>query len=423
MRLPHHYMPKFLINGGKRLTGEITVAGFKNAVLPILSATLLTKRECVISNVPRILDVDNFLKILLGLGARVARRGNSVKISCAGVKKFTPEKKLVSSMRASVLLLGALLGRTGKAKLVYPGGDIIGTRPIDVHLRGFAALGASASVGADISVAAKKLQGAELFGESSVTGTENLILAAVLASGRSRIKLAAQEPHIGLLCRFLNKMGARISGIDTHTITIDGVARLHGARIRVIPDMIEAGTFAILGAATKSHFVIKGVEHGHLDAVYNKLWEMGVNFEKQGNNLIINRPTGDYRGATVRTGLYPNLATDLQPPFGVLATQARGKTIIHDWVFEGRLGYLPELKKMGANVKLIDSHRAEIIGPTKLRGGTIRGLDIRSGMTFLIAALVAKGKSVIDEIHHIDRGYERIDERLRALGAGIERVN
>ena len=415
-------MSKFVILGGKPLSGEISVDGAKNAVLPALAATLLTDRPCVIKNVPRILDVFNFVKILSGLGADVKFNAHRIQICCARVKSHTPDKRLVSSMRGSVVLLGALLGRFRKVALAYPGGDIIGARPIDVHLRAFRRLGATVRENKVIYLSARRLKGNEVFAESSVTGTENMILASVLAAGTTEIKLAAQEPHVVALCNFLNKMGAKISGAGTHTLKIKGVSRLRGAETRVIPDMIQAGSFAAMAATTNSGLIIRNVDHSHMDAVYNKLSEMGVSFDKSTKTLIINRPKKVYNAAVIRTGLYPNLATDLQPPFGVLATQCRGTSIIHDWIFEGRLGYLKELKKMGARVRQIDSHKAEINGPTRLRSNSIQSLDIRSGMTLVIAALAARGRSIIKDIHHIDRGYEKLDEKLKKIGAEIERI-
>lgn len=415
-------MPKFVINGGKRLSGTIKVAGAKNAVLPMFAASLLTDEECEFSNVPQILDVKNFLRILENLGAKVESTGGCVKISCSKVKKSVPDQSLVSSMRASVVLLAALLVRTGKVELSFPGGDLIGSRPIDIHLKAFRQMGAQVEEGEVVKVSAGKLVGAELFAESSVTGTENMVLAAVTARGRTIIKLAAEEPHVVCLCEFLNRMGAKISGIGTNTLVIEGAQKLHGAKMEVIPDMIETGTFIVLAAATKSPVTIEAVDHNQMDAVYHKLSEMGVKFEKSPEAITITPPEVDYRSAVVRTGLYPNLATDLQPLFGLLATQCKGTTRIHDWIWEGRLGYLAELKKMGADARIIDTHQAEVTGPTGLSGGIIRSMDIRSGITLLVAALVASGRSEILDIHHIDRGYEKIEERLQKLGADIRRA-
>ncbi len=403
------------------MAGRIRVSGSKNAVLPMLAATLLTRHRCVITDVPDIVDVRNFLKILTDLGCSVKTRPGKVEVAAENLRTFRPDPVLVGSMRASVVLLGALLGRSRQVDLSFPGGDLIGARPIDVHLRAFSQMGAVANGQSRLRLKAKRLNGAEVFAESSVTGTENMILAGVLATGTTVIKLAALEPHVLSLCKFLKKMGARISGIGTHTLVIRGVKNLHGATSSVIPDMIEAGTFALLAAATKSQITITNVDHSQMDAVYHKMSEMGVRFSLAKDSLTILKPKSSYRAGAIRTGLYPNLATDLQPPFGVFATQCRGTSVVHDWIWEGRLGYLAELKKLGARVRLIDTHRAEITGPVGLKSGNIRSSDIRAGMTLLIAAIVARGKSVVRDIHHIDRGYEKIEQRLSKLGAKITR--
>ena len=416
-------MAKFIIEGGGKLSGNITVSGAKNAVLPMLAASLLTRQQCEFTNVPDIVDVRNFLRILDSLGAETQFENGRVSVSAKNITSSSPDINLVRSMRASIVLLGALLARTGRAEIAFPGGDIIGRRPIDVHERALRLMGAEVTGGKTISARADKLTGTEVFAESSVTGTENILLAAALAQGTTTIKLAALEPHVTALAQMLKQMGAEIAGIGTHTLAITGVSRLGGVKVEVPPDMIEAGSLAILAAATKSNVTIECVEHNHLDAVYNKFEEIGVNFDKVGNNLIIRQPKENYRNAVIRTGLYPNLATDLQPPFGVLATQCEGKSIIHDWIFEGRLGYLAELAKMGAKVKVLNPHQAEIVGPTKLLGDTINSLDIRSGMTLVIAALVAQGKSEIKDIHHIDRGYEHLEKRLSGIGANIKRID
>lgn len=416
-------MARFVIKGGNRLSGEIKIAGFKNAALPLLAATLLSEEKSVISNVPEILDVRNFLEMLKDLGSEYEFSGRTVSIRTRKIFKYRPKREYVSAMRASILLLGSLLNRIGRVNLAYPGGDLIGARPIDVHLRGFKALGAKVKEGKVIQINSKGLSGANLYGESSVTGTENLIMAALAAKGKSVVKLAAQEPHIVSLCEFLRKMGADIHGIGTHTLTLRGKKKLHGASFAVIPDMIEAGSFAVMGAATNSHIALKNVRHDHLDAVYNKLWEMGVQLKTSPNLLEILPSKKPYRAARIRTGLYPNLATDLQPPFGVLASLALGKSIIHDWVFEGRFGYLYELKKMGADVNIIDPHRAEITGPVSLKGCLIDSRDIRSGITLVIAGLVARGVTTLNNVQHLDRGFEDLEGRLNAVGADIKRIN
>jgi len=415
-------MNKFLINGGKKITGEVRIAGSKNAALPLIAATLLTEQKCRLENVPDILDVHSLASIIEDLGGKVSYESRGLTIHNRKLSKSAPSPKKVGASRASVLLMGALLARNGRAEIAYPGGDKIGARPIDIHLRVMKKLGASVNEGKRILLKVKKLKGARVFTESSVLATENALLAASLASGTTVIKGAAMEPHVVQLQKYLQKMGAHIRGVGTSEVTVKGVLKLRGAKIRVIPDMIETGSFAILAAMTRGELILKGVDHTHMDAFYQKLDEIGVSFDKNPHELIIKDPQPRLRSVAIRTGIYPNLATDLQPPFGVLATKAVGNTTIHDWIFEGRLGYLAELKKMGARYKKIDNHAAEIYGPVSLKGANISCADIRSGITLLIAALSAKGTSVLSEIRHLDRGYEHLETRLQNIGADIVRI-
>ena len=417
-------MSRLIIKGGRKLSGSIRVAGMKNAVLPLMAACLLTDDECTLENVPKIKDVESFIDILKALGAAMTWKNHTLVINAAGVKGSEPDPVLTRKLRASVLLMGPLISRFGRVKMAYPGGDIIGARPIDTHLFGFSHLGAQVRENhADVSVTANRLSGATVvLPESSVTGTENLILAAVFAKGKTTIKLAATEPHVQELATFLNKMGAKIHGQGTSTIIIEGVENLSGTRHTIIPDQIETGTFACLAAATKSDIEIKNIEPDHLDAVFVLLEQMGVVFEVGHSNLYIKPPRQMYKSAVIQTGLYPKLASDLQPTFAVLATQAKGTSLVHDWMYEGRLNYVSELIKMGANAIIADPHRALITGPTPLFGTEINGLDIRAGITLVIAGLVAEGTTTIHDAGHVDRGYERVDERLKALGADITRI-
>lgn len=417
-------MSSLIIQGGKKLSGSIRVAGMKNAVLPLMAATLLTEDECILENVPRIKDVETFVAIFHDLGVAVKWSNHTLIISAHNLKNGRPNSLLTRKLRASVLLMGALLGRFGRVHMSYPGGDIIGARPIDTHLFGLSHLGAQVRESrSDVVIFAPKLSGTKVvLPESSVTGTENLLLAAVRAKGVTVIKLAATEPHVQELAVFLNKMGAKITGFGTSTITVTGVEKLRGAKYRIIPDQIEAGTFACLAAATKSEVEIQDIEPDHLDAVFVLLEQMGVVFEVGHTNLYIKKPREIYKAAVIQTGLYPKLASDLQPPFAVLATQSKGTSLVHDWMYEGRLNYINELIKMGANAIIADPHRALITGPTPLYGTEINGLDIRAGITLAIAGLTAEGKTTIADADHIDRGYENIEGRLQALGADIERV-
>jgi len=417
-------MEYFVIKGGRTLAGEIEVSGSKNALLPLLAATLLTNEPCLIKNVPLIQDGENALLILQGLGAKISRRRDAVLIDTSSVNLFQPPAALVRKFRGSVLFAGALLSRCGRVVMPYPGGDIIGSRPLDVHLEAFRVLGANISQTPDnfLKIEAPRLIGAKIvLSEISVTATENAILASVLAEGETIIKLAATEPHIQNLAAFLKKMGAQIEGAGTNIIHIQGVKKLQGAEDAVIPDSDEAMSLAVLAAATRSEVLIKNIEPDFLEAGLQKLKAMAVNFELDKDWLRIKKPLGLYQPSKIQSGLYPKLMTDQIPPLAVLATQASGQSLIHEWMYESRLGYINELIKMGANAVILDPHRALIIGPTPLRGNEVKALDVRSGMTMIIAALVAEGESILNEAFHLDRGYQKIEERLQKLGAAIVR--
>jgi len=419
-------MEQFIINGGKPLKGEIEVMGSKNATTPIFSACLLTKEECIIDNVPRITDVMNMIKILQSMGVEVERIGERTVRVKAG-DNVDPEKMdfaLVGHMRSSILLLGSLLARFHKFKIKQPGGCIIGARPIGTHFDALEALGATITQDDQFYYFnADKLTGKRIvLKEFSVTATENLMMAATLAEGTTTIRTAAIEPHVQDLGRFLRKMGADIRGCGFHTIEIRGVQKLHGAKHSIQPDPIEAGTFAIAAGATRGDVLIKNVIPDDLDLVLEKLKEAGVIFDiENGKNLHI-KPTsklGTLGKVEART--YPGLPTDLQAPFAVLATQTTGNTLIHDTLYEGRMNYVNELTKMGANAVICDPHRAIITGPTPLYGKDITSFDLRAGATMIIAALLAQGQSTLSGIEQVDRGYERIEERLGNLGADIRR--
>jgi len=416
-------MSKLIIKGGKKLNGEIKLAGMKNAATPIIAASLLTTEECLLDNVPRISDVERMIEIVRSLGAEAEWTGEHQLRICA--KEIDPariDKKAVKSLRSSVLLLGPLLARCGEVSLPEPGGCIIGNRPLDTHLFALSKLGAEitrTSSGYDIS---GKLEGATIIlPEFSVTATENALMAAVLSPGKTVIKLAAAEPHVQDLIFFLNKMGAKIRGGGTHTLEIEGVGKLTGVRHRIIPDQIEAGTFLALAAVTRGTVTVRGAEFSHLDSIISVLSRAGVNLE-QGDDFITVRPAG-LEAFRLQALPYPGFPTDLQAPFGVMATQARGTSLIHDPLFEGRMGYVGELVKMGANAVVCDPHRVLISGPTPLYGTEIKSLDLRAGATMVIAGLLADGETVINEAEVLDRGYENLDERLRNLGAEIERVD
>lgn len=417
-------MSKFIIEGGSPLSGTIRISGMKNAATPIIAATLLTKEECVISNVPKISDVLRLIEILESLGARVEWTGDRELTICtkdADIK--TLDKKAVQSMRSSILLLGPLLSRFQKISMPEPGGCIIGNRPIGTHLYALEKLGARVSRENNcVALEANNLKGTLIIlPEFSVTATENLIMAAVLACGTTEVRLAAAEPHVQDLIKFLNSMGAKISGSGTHTLVISGVEKLHGARHAIIPDQIEIGTFAVAAAVSRGEVVIRGVVPEHLDIILLKLKEAGVNFEV-GDNFLKIKPSVDLRAFRLQTLPYPGFPTDLQAPLGVLATQCQGTTLIQDPLFEGRMGYVAELVKMGANAIVADPHRVVITGPTPLYGQEIKSFDLRAGATLIIAGLIADGETIINEAEIVDRGYEKIEERLAALGAKIRRI-
>jgi len=420
-------MPKFIINGGKPLEGKIDIMGSKNAATPILSACLLTKEECVIDNIPLISDVLKMIEILESMGVETEWVGERQLKVKAG-DNVNPEKMdftMVGKMRSSILLIGSLLARFKKFKIKHPGGCIIGARPIGIHFDALEALGAKITQDENFYYfEADRLIGKTVvLKEFSVTATENLMMAATLAKGTTTIKIAAIEPHVQDLARFLIKMGAKIKGLGIHTIQIEGAKKLHGAQHKIIPDPIEAGTFAIAAAATKGNVEINNVNLHELDLVLEKLKEIGVNFEMKNNKLTI-KPTSKFNAVNkIETRTYPGIPTDLQAPLAILATQAEGTTLIHDTMYEGRFAYINELNKMGANAIICDPHRALITGPTPLYGQNITSFDLRAGATLIIAALLAKGQSVIEKVDQVDRGYEKIEERLRSLGADIRREN
>ena len=421
---PKPAVSRLVIRGGRPLDGEIRVGGMKNAVTPILAATLLLTKPCILRNVPRLSDVERMLDILRSLGSSVewlSPHELAIDTTKADIKMI--DAKAVKSMRSSILFMGPLLARFNQVELPEPGGCIIGNRPIDTHLMALKALGAVIEKEDNLyRLKASGLKGATIIlPEFSVTATENAMMAAATARGRTVIKLAAAEPHVQDLGKFLNSAGAKIHGLGTHTIVIDGVARLGGADHAVIPDQIEAGTLAVLGGLTKGTTRITGIEPEHLELILSLLRRTGVRFELERHALVV-ASQSSLNSFRLQTMPYPGFPTDLQAPFGVLATQCAGTTLIHDPMFESRLGYVNELIKMGANAVICDPHRVLISGPTPLYGQEIRGLDLRAGATLVIAGLIARGETVLHGAEIIDRGYEDLDERLRALGADIVRM-
>ncbi len=424
-------MELFKIKGGNNLEGIIKVAGSKNSATPIIAATLLTSQKCVLENVPRIKDVLTLLEIMQSMGSRFDWTDeNTLEIENKNIDPEKISQHLVGKIRSSILLVGPLLARFGKFKMSSPGGCLIGARPVDTHLGAFVDMGAKVEKDGDTYIFfVKKWQQNPhiVLSEFSVTATENiLMLAGGLASNRVTLDMAAAEPHVQDLIFFLKKMGAKISGAGTHTLVIEGNKKLKGVKHKLISDPIEAGTFLILSAIFRGKIGVEGVEEKFELLPMKKLEEFGVRFlrKKSGTKNIIyslaKLPLNSPR--VVQTMPHPGLPTDLQALFGLLSTQSSGTTLIHDTMFEGRLKYIDELVKMGANATILDPHRALIVGPTPLYGSIISSFDLRGGMTMILAALIARGETIINGIEQVDRGYENIDKRLMSLGANIERL-
>ena len=421
-------MSTYTIRGGKPLSGTLAVSGSVNAALPIICASLLAGEPCTLENIPDISDVHHLLAIVEDLGAKVdyVAATHHLTVDPRTISKSIPNPELVKKLRGSILLIGPLLSRAGSVTVPYPGGDLIGKRPIDTHLLALQELGAQVREGdvLQISAPAGGLRGADvILNEMSVTATENAVMAAACASGDTSIHLAATEPHVQDLCRFLNAIGAKIENIGQHDLLVHGVpiASLHGASYAVIYDNEVTASYANLAAAARCEMFI---QHAQPQFMYGASiqWKlMGVNFEVQPDGILVKKPTGPYRAAKIKTSVYPGLMTDYIPPFVVLATQAEGTSQVHEWMYEGRLGYIHELSKMGANCRILDQHRAEVTGATQLHGTNVSSLDVRSGMVMIIAALIADGKSVLHDVEHVERKYENILGILKQAGADIER--
>jgi UDP-N-acetylglucosamine 1-carboxyvinyltransferase len=432
---PNHgkpHMPRFVVEGGHALEGTIRPAGNKNAALPAIAATLLTEEEVILQNVPRIRDVETLLELLESLGVRVEWRGeNEVGICAAGLNNPAPDPALAERIRASILLAGPLLARLGSVNLAPPGGDVIGRRRLDTHFLALEALGGSRRGDPGFSMKTDGLKGAGLFlDEPSVTGTENAVMAAALASGRTVMRNAAAEPHVQDLCNLLNQMGARIGGIGTHILDIEGVPELHGTTFRLSSDHIETGSFIGLAAVTGSEISIESAPVDHLDSTLLGFRRLGVECSTEGTTLVVHgdRPLEIQQDAfghvpKIDDGPWPAFPADLTSIALVTATQCRGTILIHEKMFESRMYFTDKLVGMGAQIILCDPHRAVVVGPSQLRGGTLESPDIRAGMAMLIAALGAEGESHIKNIGQIERGYQHIDSRLRALGAQITRLD
>ncbi len=420
-------MAYYRINGGKRLEGAVTISGAKNAALAIIPAVILSGESCLLENLPEIEDVRIVEEILASMGADISRTPDgSMRIDPSGINTFSVTGEMVSSMRASYYLLGALLGRYKKAEIALPGGCAIGQRPIDQHIKGMRALGADIVIqGGSVKARADKLKGAEIYLDVvSVGATINIMLAAVAAEGQTIIANAAKEPHVVDVANFLNMMGANVKGAGTDVIRIQGGRRLHGCTYAVIPDQIEAGTFMIAAAATRGDVIINNVIPTHLEAISAKLMESGVTVSEgdDGRDFFI-RVSADKRprAVNIKTLPYPGFPTDLQQPMMALLATAEGNSYIMENIFENRFNHVPELAKMGASIS-ISSRTATVEGVEKLYGAPLCASDLRAGAALVIAALAAEGESTISQIHFIDRGYEFLEQKLRALGADIMRI-
>ena len=415
---------KFLITGKRKLRGEVEVRGAKNAAGAILAATLLTDKECILDNLPKVSDILNLLDILKEIGKEIEWIDErKIRINGGDIVPAKLDFEKVSKSRVSVLLIGALLPRIKEFKISRPGGDRIGLRPITTHLQALKELGVEIEEKGDFYYfKSDKLQGKEIvLPEFSVTATENLMMAASLAEGQTIIKGAACEPQVQDLGKMLNSMGAEIEGIGTHTLKIKGVNKLAGTEHKIIPDLVEAGTFLVAGAISGEKVLVKNIIPEHLELFLAKLQEIGVKVKRNNDSVEISGGI-NLKPARVQALPYPGFPTDLLPLITPVLTQAEGKSLIHDPLYENRLNFVHQLRKMGANIEIVDPHRAFIFGKSPLQGVTIESWDIRAGAALVIAALMAEGKTIVENIGQIDRGYEKIEERLQRLGADIKRV-
>ncbi len=415
-------MDKIIITGGRRLQGDITVSGAKNAALPILASVILGGGECTVTNVPRVVDVFTMGKLLGILGATVKTEGNRVVMKMDALRSSEAPYDLVRTMRASVVVLGPLLARWGEAIVSLPGGCAIGSRPVNLHLAGLEQMGATVTVEHGyIKAKAPRLKGARICLDfPTVTGTENLMMAACLADGTTVIENVAKEPEIVDLAAFLVKRGARIAGAGTDMITIEGVKELRGADHEVIPDRIEAGTYLAAAAITGGDVCVKDCRPQHLEAVTAKLREAGAEVTESKESVRLKVPKR-LKSVDVKTYPYPGFATDMQAQMMALMCVAQGTSVITETVFEGRFIHVPELQRMGANIKVDGSH-AVVTGTTQLSGAAVMASDLRASAGLVVAGLAAEGDTEIARVYHLDRGYERIEEKLSGLGAAIRRV-
>jgi len=419
-------MSKFIITGGAKLTGEIMVSGAKNNAQIMIPVSLLSRETITINNVPRIDGVEKSLELLSDLGATIEDQGHTLKINTAGIKKIELDRQLADKFRTSVMFVGPMLARFGEVKFPHPGGCVIGAagRPIDLFLEGFAAMGAKVEIKEKCyHLTAKRLQGCDFFFTIvAVTSTQSLMMTACLAEGKTILRNCAMEPEVIALAEYLNQNGAKISGAGTPTITIEGVEKMGAGICQIIPDRIEAGSFALMAATTNSEIKIINCNPEHLLNLLTIFNKIGIPYEQGPDWLLIKKSTG-IKSYDIRTHEYPGFPTDLQSPYVVLMTQAQGNSLIQETIYDRRLLWADMLSQMGASIVMCDPHRVVVSGPTKLYGKKLISPDIRAGIALVIAGLIATGTTEIDNIYQIDRGYEKLDERLRALGADIKRLD
>jgi UDP-N-acetylglucosamine 1-carboxyvinyltransferase len=419
-------MDKFVIRGGNPLLGTVRISGAKNAALPAMAAALLTEEPVILENVPQVRDIETTRKLLAAMGAEVelgyGRAQHRTTICCRNLASPEASYELVKTMRASTLVLGPLVARCGKARVSLPGGCAIGARPIDLHIKGLELLGAKITQEHGyVEASAERLKGAEIvFDKITVTGTEDLLMAATLAEGETVMQNCAREPEVADLAALLNKMGAKIEGAGTATIRVKGVAKLGGAKHRIIPDRIEAATFILAGAVTGGDLNVSGCDPQHLGALLQKLREVGVKTSLRGDSVRV-EGNENLKAADVITEEYPGFPTDIQAQYMALATQAEGTSVITENIFENRFMHALEMVRMGANIK-IEGRRAVLRGKSPLSGAAVLASDLRASASLVLAALVADGETIIDRVYHIDRGYENIEEKLRGVGAEIRRI-
>lgn len=413
-------MEKFIINGTQKLKGTVEISGSKNSALPIIAASILASSPVILKNIPQLTDIDDMLRLISDMGAKI-ENGEELIIDAKDIINIQPDYDYAKKIRASFLLAGAMLGRFNCVAVPLPGGCSIGTRPVDLHLKGFAALGAECSLEYGVVlIEAKKLKGSNIYLDfPSVGATENIMVAASVAEGVTRISNCATEPEIVDLANFLNAMGANIQNAGTDTVTIEGVKGLKGCTYTIIPDRIEAGTF-MLAAAAGGDVIVKNVNFSHISPVIHKLEESGIQVIKGENSLRV-VSEGKYSNIDIKTMPYPGFPTDMQAQFMSIMTKGRGTGIINETIFENRFMYVGELNRMGADIK-IQGKTAVVEGVERLTGTKVRATDLRAGAALVISALMAEGTTEIGEIHHIDRGYFHIEDKLSALGADIKRI-